>query len=282
MTQKNAEQALELREQNGGKAVNTLADQIRSMEKQYQMAMPKGAEATQLIRDALTALRTTKNLDRCEKASVLGGLMTCAQLGLRPGVLGHAWLVPFWDKKAGPKDAEGKPRGGHAAQLIIGYQGLVDLAFRSGHVASVAARTAYTGDVFEVDYGTDDHILHRPKLDGDRGAPLAYYSVVKYHGGGHAFYVMGHQEMLDYRNRHATTRNRHGEIFGPWIDHFEGMAHKTTLRQLAKWMPKSAELSNAIAADNSVRLDLDPNVPAAEAAEYVEGEVVAEAEEATE
>lgn len=262
-----AQQALAKRDENGGKAVNSLADQIRSMEKHYQLAMPKGTEAAQLIRDALTALRTTKNLERCEASSVLGALMTCAQLGLRPGVLGHAWLLPFWDKNLGEK-------GGHRAQLVIGYQGLVDLAYRSGLVASVIARTAYENDVFEVDYGIADTIVHKPNLDGGRGRPVAYYAIVKYVSGGYAFWVMSHQEMVDYRDRHATAKSREGKIFGPWKDHFEGMAHKTVLRRLAKFMPKSVELANAIAADESVRIDLNPATEAAEAAEFVEGEIV--------
>ncbi len=109
----NAAAALATRRENGGVATNSIADKIRSMEGQFQAAMPKGAEATQLIRDALTAMRMTKNLSRAEETSVLGALMTCAQLGLRPGVLGHAWLLPFWD---------GKNRG-YKAQLVIGYQG---------------------------------------------------------------------------------------------------------------------------------------------------------------
>jgi len=263
----NAQQALEKRAENGGKATNSLADQIRSMEKHYQLAMPKGAEATQLIRDALTALRTTKNLDRCEPASVLGALMTCAQLGLRPGVLGQAWLLPFWDRKLNGG------KGGHRAQLVIGYQGLVELAYRSGHVASVIARTAYEHDVFEVDYGLADTIVHKPNMDGSRGRPIAYYAIVKYVSGGYAFWVMSDQEMRSYRDNHATAV-KDGKVFGPWVDHFEGMAHKTVLRRLAKFMPKSVELANAIAADESVRIDLNPNTEAAEAAEFVDGEIV--------
>ena len=268
--QMNAAQALEIRDQNGGKATNTIANQIRAMQDQYQAAMPKGAEATQLVRDALTCLRTTKNLERCEPASVLGGLMTCAQLGLRPGVqgLGHAWLLPFWDRKL----------GGYRAQLVIGYQGLVDLAYRSGHVASVIARTAHENDVFEVDYGIADTIVHKPRMDGPRGRPIAYYAIVKYVSGGYAFWVMSDQEMREYRDRHATARNREGRIFGPWVDHFEGMAHKTVLRRLAKFMPKSVELATALAADQSVRVDLDPDTEATEAAEFVDGQVVDEPE----
>ena len=268
--QTNAANALAQRRENGGVAQNSLADQIRKMEPEFQMAMPKGAEATQLIRDALTAVRMTKNLDKCEAASVLGALMTCAQLGLRPGVLGHAWVLPFWDRKANDG------RGGHKAQLVIGYQGYVELAHRSPKVTSIIARTAYEGDVFDVDYGIADTIIHKPNLFGERGAPKAYYAVVKYAAGGYAFYVMSHADMLKYRNLNATAKTRDGKVFGPWVDNFEGMALKTTVRQLAKWMPKSTELASAMVADEGVRVDLRPSAGPAESTDRVdiiEGEV---------
>jgi recombination protein RecT len=270
-SQPNAASALATRRENGGVAKNSLADQIRSMEKEFQLAMPKGAEATQLIRDALTAVRMTKNLDKCEASSVLGALMTCAQLGLRPGVLGHAWVLPFWDRKANDG------RGGYRAQLVIGYQGYVELAHRSPKVASIIARTAYEGDVFDVDYGIADTIVHKPNLFGERGAPTAYYAIVKYTSGGYAFFVMSHTDMLKYRDENATAKTREGKVFGPWIDNFEGMAQKTVVRQLAKWMPKSTELATAIAADEGIRVDLRPTSDPAETTEHpevVEGEVI--------
>src|SRR5580704_13542189 len=79
--------------------VRTLAQQLERMAPEFQAAMPKGREATQLVRDAMTCLRTIKNLDKCDPESFLGSLMTCAQLDLRPGVasLGHAWPLPYWD-----------------------------------------------------------------------------------------------------------------------------------------------------------------------------------------
>lgn len=272
--QPDAKTALATRRENGGTAQNTIATQIRAMEKEYQLAMPKGGEAAQLIRDALTALRMTRNLDKCDAPSVLGSLMTCAQLGLRPGVLGHAWLLPFWTSKH-HQDSNGKWIGGYKAQLVIGYQGLIDLAHRSGKIVSLIARTVYQGDEFDVDYGVADTLVHKPNLFGERGDPIAYYAIAKFVGGGYAFYVMSHQDMIRYRNANATAKNRDGVVFGPWVDHFEGMAHKTCVRQLAKYMPKSTELAYALAADEGVRVDLTPTADPAEATEhpdYIDGE----------
>ena len=250
--------ALALRKENGGVATNNLADQIRAMEAQYQLAMPRGAEATQLVRDALTALRMTKNLAKCEATSVMGGLMTCAQLGLRPGVLGHAWLLPFYSKK----------ERGYQAQLVIGYQGLIELAHRSGGISSIIARTAYQNDEFWYDYGIADNLVHKPCMSGDPGAPSHYYAIVKYTNGGYAFWVMTHDQMERHRDEHATAKTREGKVFGPWVDHFEAMAHKTVVRALAKYMPKSTQLAHALAADEKVRVDLSPDIQPAEASQY--------------
>lgn len=269
--QPDAKTALTTRRENGGVAQNTIADQIRAMERQYQAAMPKGGKAAQLVRDALTALRMTRNLGQCEPASVLGSLMTCAQLGLRPGVLGHAWLLPFWDGR----------NKGYKAQLVIGYQGLIELAHRSGQIKSLTARTVYANDEFDVRYGLDDTLIHKPAMfdaDGnsaERGHPIAYYAVVKFTNGGYAFYVMTQREMESYRDRNATAKTRDGKVFGPWVDHFEGMAHKTVIRQLAKYMPKSTQLATALVADEGVRVDLTPSADPAEATEhpeYIDGE----------
>lgn len=263
--------ALARRRENGGQADNTLANDIRKMQAQYQLAMPKGAEAEQLVRDALTALRTTRNLDKCDSASVLGGLMTCAQLGLRPGVLGHAWLLPFWSGK----DHSFK------AQLVIGYQGLIELAHRSGRIASLYARTVFQNDEFDVDYGVANNLVHKPNLFEERGEPIAYYALVKFTNGGYAFYVMSHREMLSYRDQYATAKNREGKVFGPWVDNFEGMAHKTCVRQLAKYMPKSTELAQALQADDAVRVNVNPQVDPGEAADHdvIDSEIVEDSTE---
>lgn len=231
---------------NGG--ILPMSEQIRRMESEFAVAMPRGGEAAQLVRDALTTLRATPKLAECDAATVLGGLMTCAQLNLRIGVLGHAWLIPFWNSR----------RSQYEAQLVIGYQGLVDLAHRSGRIASLIARTVYANDHFDVDYGLADSLVHKPTLTGDKGAPVAYYAIAKFTTGGHAFIVVPHDEMLTYKQQFAMAKTREGKIIGPWEDHFEAMAQKTCVRQLAKWMPKSTELATAIEADNSVRVDINP------------------------
>ena len=149
----------------------TLGQRIVGMEHQFALAAPRGVEARQIVRDAMTALSRTPKLAECTPSSVLGGLMTMAQLGLRVGVLGHGWLLPFWNSKAKWRDADGRERtGAFEAQLIIGYQGLVELAHRSHQVASISARTVRANDHFDLEYGIDERLVHRPAV-ADRETP---------------------------------------------------------------------------------------------------------------
>lgn len=245
----------------------TLRQQITRMEREFAAAMPRGVEASQLVRDALTCLSKTPQLAECQADTVLGGLMTCAQLGLRPGVLGQAWLLPFWDKRSGTRKA----------QLIIGYQGLVELAYRSDKVASVVARAVYEGERIEVEYGLEERLHHVPTLDGPRGRPRGYYAVVKLINGGRAYWWMSQADMEAWRDQHAMARDKAGNVVGPWVDDFEAMALKTVFLRLAKWMPKSTELASAMAADESVRWSTDPGADVAVASvpvREIEGTVV--------
>lgn len=249
----------ELTERAHGTAVErrteglTLRDQIQSMEAQFALAMPKGLEAAQLVRDALTCLKQTPKLAECTPQSVLGSLMTCAQLGLRPGVLGHAWVLPYWDSKS----------RGHVAQLIVGYKGYVELAYRSGQIATIIGRTVYEGDTFDVEYGLDEKLIHRPAMKGERSKPIAHYAVMKKIDGGAAFWVMTEDEMQSWKQKYAP-KSKAGHIVGPWNSDYEAMARKTCLLRLAAWMPKSTELAYAIEVDNGVRTNVDPSASLAE------------------
>ncbi len=248
----------------------TLRDQIQSMESQFALAMPKGLEAAQLVRDALTSLKQTPKLAEATPQSVLGALMTCAQLGLRPGVLGQAWVLPYWDSKS----------RGFVAQLIVGYKGFVELAYRSGQIATIIARTVYEGDVFDVEYGLDEKLVHKPAMSGARSKPIAHYAMVKLANGGRSFWVMTEDEMQAWKKRYAPT-NKAGTVVGPWVSDYEAMARKTCLLRLAAWLPKATELAYAIEVDNGVRTTLDPKADVVEATHHYAEQVNTETGELT-
>lgn len=235
------------------KRQKSLPDLVREMAPEFEKASPKGVEAAQVVRDVLTAISQNQRLRECEPLTVLGGAMTMAQLGLRVGVLGHGWLLPFRDRN-----------GNQQAQLIIGYKGMVELVGRSGLVADIGVHGVHQGDVddgrFAMGFENGQRIFtHRPDWWGDRGTLLGWYGAAQERGA--AIYTVTEPwsiaRMEAHRDAFAMAK-KDGRIVGPWRDHFESMAKKTVLLDLVKLLPKSTDVARAIEADNSVRVDLTP------------------------
>lgn len=225
---------------------------IKAMTTEFQRAMPRGGEAAQLVRDAITVVRQTPKLAECEPNSLLGSLMTCAQLGLRPGIsaLGHAYILPFFNGKTKKMEA----------QFVIGYQGMLELGNRSGEIDYLTAEMVCENDLFKADPMGGRHRHEYPDR-GRRGKVIGYYSIFFRKGSerGKLLY-MSKEDMEDHRDKFATAKNRKtGQIFGPWVDHFDAMALKTVVRMNFKYMPKNTTIENALIADESVRVDVDPH-----------------------
>jgi len=227
--------------------VVNLQAELMLMQEQFQLAMPRGMEATQLIRDAITAVRNVPQLLACTKPTLFGALMTAAQLGLRPNVpaLGHGWVLPFKNSQ----------RGVTEAQWILGYQGMIELAQRSQLVAEIKAHTIFAGEDYEIEYGLEDKLVHRPRFDAEKGEPILYYAVARMVNGGRVFHVMGRDDVETIRLRSQSGRNARS----PWATDYDAMARKSCVRAMFKFLPKSTLLAQAIASDESVRVDLSPD-----------------------
>lgn len=205
--------------------------------------LPKHMTPDRLMKVALGAIRNTPSLQECTTASLFGALVQSASLGLEPNtVLGHAYLVPFWNNKQNRRDV----------QLIIGYRGLIDLARRSGQIVSIAAHAVRERDEFSLDLGTESKIVHRPNLIEDRGDIVAFYAVAHLKDGGVAFDAMSVSDVM----RIAKGTQSKGAS-GPWKDHFEEMGRKTVIRRLAKYLPLSIELATAVALDERADAQAD-------------------------
>lgn len=246
-----------------------LVQRMRDMTDNYAIALGGNtAGAERLVHDAITALRTTRNLHKAEPMSVLGALMTAAQLNLRVGVLGECWILPFWNNRASR----------HQAQFIMGYRGLATLAHRTGLVHSLVARTVYDAEMpnFTLEYHADrDVLVHKPHLGADKGRPALFYARALLANGGYQLTRPSTvQEMLEYREDHASARDKNGNVVGPWIEHFEQMCWKTHVRWVSNLLPKSVDLAMGLAADESVRTDLNPRADIAQASESVTERVV--------
>lgn len=219
--------------------------------------LPKHLNAERLMKVAQIAATTTPALAKCDVASLIGAIGQCAQMGLEPNtVLGHAYLVPFNTKR---KDANGNERWVNSVQVIIGYKGLIDLARRSGQIVSIAAHEVCANDHFEMVYGLDEKLEHKPGL-ADRGPVIGFYAVAKLVGGGHAFEFMPMRDVEEIRNNsqgwQQAVKFKKQDIH-PWGAHFVEMGRKTVIRRLAKYLPLSIEFQTAATLDGMAEAGKD-------------------------
>jgi recombination protein RecT len=116
----------------------SLRDELFKHQKQFESAMPKWMAPERLIRVVFTtAMKNPKILD-CSRESILGAIMQCAQLGLEP-ILGRAYLIPYSNNK----NISGKWVKVMECQFQPGYQGLIDLARRTGTISDVMGYNVY-------------------------------------------------------------------------------------------------------------------------------------------
>ncbi len=219
---------------------DSIVDLIEKMKPEIARALPKHVTPDRMARVALTALRTNKQFAECTPQSLLACIMQASQLGLEVNTpLGHAYLIPR------------KNKGTMECTLLIGYQGLIELARRSGQVRALWAFPVYEGDVFKVAYGLKPNVEHEPKFELARapGSLRYVYAAAKLADTDDpVFVVLTRAEIEGYRKRGASGRG----ITTPWDSDYEAMALKTAVRRLYRWLPKSIEMAHAMSGDEAV------------------------------
>ena len=216
----------------------SVKDLIEIRMPEIQKVLPSVISPQQFLRLTLNAIQSTPHLMECTMPSFYGAVMQCAQLGLKPNVNGEAYLIPFKNNKKG---------GVYECQFIVGYKGLMLLARRSGEVANIDAQTVYENDEFELSYGFDPMLVHKPYLEGDRGKPVGFYATVMLKDGGKSAHYMTVEDAQKYGKRYSKAYNN-----SPWMTDFEAMAKKSCLRQVLKYAPMSTDVDGAIRTDEKV------------------------------
>jgi recombination protein RecT len=118
--------------------------------------------------------------------------------------------------------------------------GLFKKARNSGEIASITTHVVYQRDYFKFVLGDDEKIEHTPILTPDRGEPVAAYAIVKTKDGAVYREVMSIGEINKVREVSRAKND------GPWVSWWEEMARKTVFRRLAKRLPSSADLEQAL------------------------------------
>lgn len=201
---------------------------LLKMEKFLQGAVPSEMCAKRLIRLFYVELCKNETLNRCDPDSICGAIMSCAQLGLEPGMAGMVYLIPRTGKMT----------------LQIGYRGMIELCHRSNKVSTVKSYSVFENDVFSVEQGSEDKIIHN-RVMGNRGPMIGVYAIVTMKDGSQQFDVMDMDEIKALRMRCGTMNSN------AWRDDFQQMAQKTVIKRILKYAPTSPTLSSAISLDDA-------------------------------
>lgn len=214
------------------------------MVKQYQQdfsdVLPSHIEPKQWVRLAQGALKKGKKtrgpggrtVTELELAAAnnpgvfLAALLDAARLGLEPGTEQY-YLTPR------------RVKGQLEILGIVGYQGLIELMYRAGAISSVVAECVYVNDRFEYRPGRDERPIHDIDWDAaDRGAlRLVYAYAVMKDGATSKVVVLNRAaiQLIKARSQGADSE------YSPWATNEPAMWLKSAVRQLAKWVPTSAE-----------------------------------------
>jgi recombination protein RecT len=173
----------------------------------------KSIDVNRFLAATMACVSKDANLAKCSEDSLWESIVRAAQVQLLPGpALGHAYLVPYKGE----------------CTFIIGYRGMIALATRCGARKAVA-RIVYEKDDFEITYGLDEKIVHKPHMGADRGDILGAYAVIALRSGEKIHEWMALEDLQKTQRAAATQK--------VWKAHFEEMSRKTVLRRLFKWMP---------------------------------------------
>jgi recombination protein RecT len=231
-----------------------------------KQAVPKHLSPDRMLAVFVQSVQKTPKLREVNMMSLLGAFLSVASVGLEPNTaLQHAHLIPFEKKKWNPATRT-RELERVDVNVIFGYQGLLELAYRSGLLRSIHADVVWKGDEFDFWYGSGSTLKHKP-LGGVRAEgelPVWAYMHANMKGDAEMFEVMPMADILRVRDSTQAyssalyaldDANKKGwkppasYTEAPWVKHLVPMSKKTVFRAGSKWLPKSIELASAIALD---------------------------------
>lgn len=225
-----AEQAIQTQEYKGHPMLALVAQRREFVEP----LCSNGITFDEAMSDFGVAFMENPSLGEARPSSILKTFCLYVRLGLRMTFKNYVHLVKY----------------GQDLQLQFGYQGYAELARRTGKIARYKVRAVYEGDEFSIEDGDADEVFHKPSVTADRlKDPTHFYAMAWMTDGAIVFEWMSKAQVDRVRAEYANERSPawkspHGRV---------EMGKKTVFIALAKWLPMSSDLVDAM--DNDADYD---------------------------
>jgi len=251
---------------------------------QFEKALPKWLTPDRFLRVVFTSSMKNPKIFDCTRESILSSLMQCAQLGLEP-IMGRAHLIPYRNSYGTGENKTYRME----LQFQAGYQGLIDLAMRTGEYAGISAHVVYEKDSFELKYGLDEDLVHIPSRP-PRGNPIGAYTVWKTKDGSRNFSFMYIEEIYarhrdrseGFKGALKTLEESKAKKWAnyvsknPWLNEdLHAMLKKSVIKSHSKFERASVDFMKAVELDNMADIGanqyammLDDGLTLPEASQY--------------
>jgi recombination protein RecT len=223
---------------------NSPSGLIKTYTADFASVLPSHIKAETWVRLAQGALRKGKRVENDKDPNFgrfeleiaaannpgvfLASLLDAARLGLEPGTE-HYYLTPR------------KVKGRLEILGIVGYQGHIELIYRAGAVASVIAEVVRQNDHYRYRRGVDEVPVHEYppfQRESERGPLVGVYAYARMKDGAVSRVVELNAD--DIARIKASSQGSDSD-YSPWKLHEPAMWLKSSVRQLQKWVPTSAE-----------------------------------------
>lgn len=211
------------------KNIATLETVLTEQEENLSALLPADMDIAFFKANVVAACAANpKLITDCTRSSLIKAVYEASELGLLVhSVLGEAWLVPYKN----------------VATLIVGYQGKVKLLYNTGLVKLIEARTVFSNDTWECEYGLDPKLRHVEHET--RGQFKGAWCKIELMTGGKLFDYYPESKLHLIREKSSGYRyfkktGRGKEIWGDDHNTLE-MYRKTVLNNLSKFIPRSGK-----------------------------------------
>lgn len=209
---------------------------LQKKKQRLESSLGRAMPVDQFMSGVLTTLQMNPFLLKCTPVTIYRSVLTATTLNLAVNnVLGHAYLVPYKNNRAGTWEC----------QLVVGYRGFMKLAMQSEQKCILKPYIVYDGDEFLHKGGSKPELVHTPRTTAERGdAPIiGAYCVASMKDGRSTFEFMDIDEIHACRDRSQAYKNGKS----PWNDphDYKRMVAKTPIRLLGSRLDLSPELTRA-------------------------------------
>ena len=224
--------------------------EVRRYDRQIASILPRHIPSEKFQRILIGAMSAQPDVSKAAassaegKANLIREVMKAAQDGIvldgREGA-----LVTFTRKKK-KKNQSDADEFYQEIKYMPMVQGVLKRLRNSGEIASVECEVVYENDFFDLEKGDNAFLKHRPWYVRDNEGihepgklRLAYVSALL-KDGTRVREVMNRYDIAKIKAA-SRSKDRQGNLVGPWKDWEDEMWRKSVLHRAAKYLPKSSD-----------------------------------------